>query len=230
MIDLHRGKQTERMARTTIVGVVPDMHLRSLRSPITPMLYYVLPDGKDFGSLSVHVEPGRAREVYQAVAAVWQRLVPGVPIRSLYVDEKIAGLYDAEEQRAQTFAAFAVFAVLIACLGLFGLASFAAERRTKEIGLRKVMGANVFDIVRLLVWQFSKPVLVANLIAWPVAFYFMNRWLSGFHYAIDLTSPLVLLGVFGGAGLVALAIAWSTVAGHATRVGRSNPIYALRCE
>jgi putative ABC transport system permease protein len=230
LVDIGRTEKPDRLARTTIIGVVPDMHLRSLRTQITPMLYYALPDGKDFGSLSVHAEPGRAREVYQGVAAVWQRLVPGVPIRTQYVDEKIAALYDAEEQRAQTLAAFAVFAVLIACLGLFGLASFAAERRTKEIGLRKVMGANVFDIVRLLVWQFSKPVLVANLLAWPAAFYLMNRWLSGFHYAIDLTSPAVLLGLFGGAGLVALAIAWSTVAGHATRVGRSNPIHALRCE
>ncbi len=228
-----------RMARATIIGVVPDTHMRSVRMEIPPLVYYVLPEESvqdpepafsRLDHLTIDVEPGRLREVHAAVTGVWQRLIPGVPIRTAFVDEDIAALYDAEEQRSQTLAAFAVFAVLIACLGLFGLASFAAERRTKEIGLRKVMGASVRDIVRLLVWQFSKPVLVANLIAWPAAFYFMNRWLSGFRYAIDLTSPLVLLGLFGGAGLVALAIAWSTVAGHATRVARSSPIHALRCE
>lgn len=218
-----------RLARTTIVGVVPDVHLRSVRMEIPPMAYFLGKD-EDANFLTVAVEPGRMREVRDGVAAIWGRLVPGAPLRTGLIDENIAAQYDAEEQRAQTFAAFSVFAVLIACLGLFGLASFAAERRTKEIGLRKVMGANVRDIVRLLVWQFSKPVIVANLIAWPLAFYFMNRWLSGFRYAIDLTAPLVLLGVFGGAGLLALSIAWSTVAGHATKVARSSPIHALRCE
>ena len=236
---LDPGADQLRLVRATIIGVVPDMHLRSVRMEIPPLLYYVGPDAAveyaalklyPLDNLTIAVEPGRLREVQAAVTGVWQRRIQSTPIRTEFVNEDLAAQYDADEQRAQTLAAFAVFAVLIACLGLFGLASFAAERRTKEIGLRKVMGASVRDIVRLLVWQFSKPVLVANLIAWPVAFYFMNRWLSGFRYAIDLTSPLVLLGLFGGAGLVALAIAWSTVAGHATRVARSSPIHALRCE
>jgi putative ABC transport system permease protein len=125
------------------------------------------------------------------------------------------------------FAGFALFAVLVACLGLYGLASFAAEKRTKEIGIRKVMGASVLDIIRLLVWQFSKPVLLANLIAWPVAGYFMADWLTNFPYRIDLLSSAYLFPV---AGLIALIIAWATVAGHAARVARSNPIHALRYE
>jgi putative ABC transport system permease protein len=219
----------DRLSRTTIVGVVPDMHLRSVRSEISPIAYSLAED-KEQDCLTVAVEPGRMGDVRDGITRIWSRLVPGAPLRTGLTDANIAAQYDAEEQRAQTFAAFAAFAVLIACLGLIGLASFAAERRTKEIGLRKVMGASVRDIVRLLVWQFSKPVMLANLIAWPAAFYFMNRWLTGFRYAIDLTSPLVLVGVFGGAGLVALAIAWTTVAGHATRVARSSPIHALRCE
>jgi len=219
----------KRLNRTTIVGVVADMHLRSVRTEVAPMIFGLGERGK-YDFLTIEVEPGRMREVRDGAARVWAHLVPSVPLRTGLVDENLAAQYDADEQRAQTFAAFAVFAVLIACLGLFGLASFAAERRTKEIGLRKVMGASVRDIVRLLVWQFSKPVILANLIAWPVAFYFMSRWLAGFRYAIDLTAPLILLGLFGGAGLVALAIAWTTVAGHATRVARSSPIHALRCE
>lgn len=220
----------QRMARATIVGVIPDMQLRSVRVVVAPFLYYLSDSPRGMQNLTVEVAPDRTAEVQRGIAAVWQRLAPAVPLRSSFIDQDIAAQYDADEQRAQSFAAFAAFAVLIACLGLFGLAAFAAERRTKEIGLRKVLGASVFDIVRLLVWQFSRPVLLANLIAWPAAFLFMRHWLAGFRYAIDLTSPLVLLGLFGGAGLVGVAIAWSTVAGHATRVARASPIHALRCE
>lgn len=217
--------------QTTVVGVVPDLYLRSVRTAVTPMMYYAVPPDHGFLSrATIHVAPGRMRETVQAVEGVWSRLAPGVPIRTGFVDEALAAQYDADEQRGQIFAAFAAFAVLIACLGLFGLASFSAGRRTKEIGMRKVMGASVLDIVRLLVWQFSRPVLIANLIAWPISFYVMRRWLGGFRYAISLTDPAVLLGIFGGAALLALVIAWLTTAGHAYRVARANPGRALRVE
>ena len=123
------------------------------------------------------------------------------------------------------FAAFAVLAVVIACLGLFGLATFTAERRTKEIGIRKVFGARSRDIVRLLAWQFSKPVIIANLIAWPIAWWVMRDWLNGFDTRIDLGPGPFLL-----AGVLALVIALGTIAGHALKVSRSNPIHALRYE
>ena len=115
--------------------------------------------------------------------------------------------------------------MVVGCLGLFGLAAFTAERRTKEIGIRKVLGARVRDIVQLLVWQFSKPVIVANLIAWPAAWWVMRQWLNGFDSRISLGPTPFLL-----AGGLALAIAVATVAGHAVRVARSNPINALRYE
>ena len=112
----------------------------------------------------------------------------------------------------------------IGCLGLFGLAAFTAERRTKEIGIRKVLGARTRDIVRLLVWQFSRPVIIANIIAWPVAWWLMRDWLNGFDQRIALAPvPFVAAGV-------ALGIAIATVVGHAMRVARANPIYALRYE
>lgn len=216
--------------RTTIVGVVPDLYLRSVRIAVTPLLYYVgRPEG-GFSRLTVDVEPGRMKETLRAVQGVWSRLAPAVPIRTGFVDEDVAALYDADEQRGQIFAGFAMFAVLIACLGLFGLASFSAERRTKEIGMRKVLGASVLDIVRLLVWQFSRPVIIANLIAWPVSFYLMSKWLSGFKYRIELGDPRFLLGIFGGAALLALTIAWLTIAGHAYKVARANPGRALRVD
>jgi putative ABC transport system permease protein len=135
--------------------------------------------------------------------------------------------YREEEKQAQLLAVFSVLAVLIACLGLFGLAAFTAERRTREIGIRKVMGARIRDIVTLLIWQFSIPVLIANIVAWPLAWFFMNDWLQNFTYRIDSTY-IVLASIT--AGLAALLIAWLTVASRAFRIASANPIAALRYE
>jgi putative ABC transport system permease protein len=116
-------------------------------------------------------------------------------------------------------------AIFISCLGLFGLAAFTAERRTREIGIRKAFGARNWDIVRLLLWQFSIPVLIANVIAWPVAWYYLHGWLQGYAYRIAL-SPVY----FAAAGIAALMIAWVTIRSYALRVARANPIHALRYE
>jgi putative ABC transport system permease protein len=116
-------------------------------------------------------------------------------------------------------------AIFIACLGLFGLAAFTAERRTREIGVRKALGARTRDVVRLLLWQFSVPVLIANVIAWPVAWFYLHHWLEGYAYHISLR-PLYFLG----SGAVALIIACGTDFVHARRVANANPIYALRYE
>ena len=133
--------------------------------------------------------------------------------------------YNKEKKLIQVFTFFAILAIFIACLGIYGLAAFTAERRTKEIGLRKVMGAGPPDIVRLLMWQFTKPVLLANLLAWPAAAYFLNDWLAGFQQRIDLNLVWFIV-----AGASALFIAWATVASHAARVARTSPIQALRYE
>jgi putative ABC transport system permease protein len=209
-----------------IVGVIPDMHLRSVRFDVAPMLFLAM-DNRYLGNMSVELEGGQITQTLAAIDNLWAQLVPEVPVAREFVDERIAGLYTREAERARMFAGFALFAVLVACLGLYGLASFAAERRTKEIGLRKVLGASVGDIVKMLLWQFSKPVLIANLIAWPVAFYFMSGWLDGFIYRIDISVLPVMATI---AGLLALFVAWATVAAHAARVARSSPIRALRYE
>ncbi|MBN1621605.1 MAG: FtsX-like permease family protein, partial [Endomicrobiales bacterium] len=122
---------------------------------------------------------------------------------------------------------FSILAIFIACMGLFGSTSFTVEKRTKEIGLRKVMGAKVKNIVSLLLWQFSKPVLLANIIAWPVAIFAMQKWLEQFTYRFN---PLLMIPICLVSGLIALVIAWFTVAGNTTRVARSKPIKALRYE
>jgi len=123
------------------------------------------------------------------------------------------------------FSLFVGVAIAISCLGLFGVAAFTAERRTKEIGLRKVFGARTRDVVRLLLWQFSIPVLLANVIAWPVAYYYLHHWLEGYAYRITL-NPLYFLA----AGFIALTIAWVTIIAHALRIARASPIIALRYE
>jgi putative ABC transport system permease protein len=169
-----------------------------------------------------HGDPAAVRA---GVEQAWRKIASDVPFNAKFNEDILLDLYKADDARAKTFAAFAILAVIVACLGLFGLASFTAERRTKEIGIRKVLGARTRDIVRLLVWQFSKPVIVANIIAWPIAWWVMRNWLNGFDTRIGLgPSPFLI------AGAIALTIAVATVAGHALRVARANPIHALRYE
>jgi putative ABC transport system permease protein len=134
-------------------------------------------------------------------------------------------LYADIQKQSSIFSAFSGVAVVVATLGLLGLAVFTAERRTREIGLRKVMGASRRDILRFLAWQFARPVLWANLIAWPAAYFFMRRWLDGFAYHIDL-NPFV----FVAASALALIVAVATVSGHALLVARAKPAAALRYE
>jgi putative ABC transport system permease protein len=169
-----------------------------------------------------HGDPAAVRA---GVERVWKSFTNEVPFSAKFSEDIVQELYKAEDARAKTFAAFALLSVIVGCLGLFGLAAFTAQRRTKEIGIRKVLGARVRDIVRLLVWQFSKPVIVANLIAWPVAWWVMRGWLNGFDTRIALGPMPFLL-----AGGLALLIAVATVAGHAFRVARANPVHALRYE
>lgn len=208
---------------STIVGVVNDARFRSIRDPVQPILYFFQRDR--FNYLVIRFAGGDGARVREQVEAIWKRIVPDVPFRAQLAEERVQELYDRDEARAQIFAMFAGLSVVVGCLGLFGLAAFTAERRTKEIGIRKVLGARTRDIVRLLAWQFSKPVVIANLIAWPIAWWAMRDWLNGFDARIDLgPAPFVL------AGLLALVIAIGTIAGHAFKVARANPIVALRYE
>ena len=213
----------EGSAPYTIVGVVNDARFESARFESLPKVYFVAPTSHL--ALAVRFDPARAAAVMSATESLWKSAVNTDPFTGFFADARIADMYKGDERRMQMFAIFAAFAVLISCLGLFGLAAFTAENRTKEIGIRKVMGARTSDIVRLLVWQFTRPVLVANLIAWPAAWWAMRDWLNTFEARIDLGPlPFVL------AGLLALTIAIGTIAGHALKVARANPIHALRYE
>jgi putative ABC transport system permease protein len=207
----------------TVIGVVDDVRYRSVRDPMQPIAYYY--QTRDYRKMEVRYESASPRETYDRVQAVWKRMVPDIPFDAKFVDDMVRNMYNADEARAQLFGAFALLAVVIGCLGLFGLAAFTADRRTKEIGIRKVLGARTGDIIRLLVWQFTRPVLIANVIAWPIAWWVMRNWLNGFDTRIALT-PVPFLA----AGVLALVIAAATIASHAIRVAQSSPIKALRYE
>ena len=214
----------EKHAALEIIGVIPDMQFQSLRHAVRPEFYQLK---RDFlPTLTVKYE-GSAAALVTKIEEIWHQMAPAVPFRHAFVDERMAEEFGQEEQQSILLAVFAGLAIVIACLGLYGLASFTAERRTKEIGIRKIMGASVFDIVRLLIWQFSKPVLIANLIAWPIVVYGLMTWLETFPYRLEVWWLAIFCVV---SGLLALSIAWATVGGNAAKVARSNPIKALRYE
>ncbi len=210
------------IANMEIIGVVGDSRFRTVHRPIDPIMFRNV--NKAPGWMIVRYN-GDPETVKSAVERQWKQITNEVPFNAEFSDDIMKEMYEAEDARAEMFAAFSLLAVVIGCLGLFGLAAFTAERRTKEIGIRKVLGARTRDIVRLLVWQFSRPVIVANIIAWPAAWWLMRDWLNQFDDRINLgPAPFV------AAALIALTIAIVTVISHAFKVARANPIHALRYE
>jgi putative ABC transport system permease protein len=209
-----------------IIGVVPDFTFGSMRAPIGAMLYMVGPKVSYYSlALSLRLDPNRTRDALAGIDKVWRGFEPGDPIQRFFVTEFALHSYFDTLRQAGLIMAAALVALFIAGLGLFALSAYTTERRTKEIGIRKAMGAGTGAILRLLIWQFSQPVLWANLLAWPVAFLVMNWWLHGFAYHVD-QSPWP----FVAAGAGALVVAWATVFIHALRVARAKPVGALRYE
>jgi putative ABC transport system permease protein len=206
-----------------IVGVLRDVQLNGARQPAQPTL--LLNDKEDSGVVSVRFTGQDIPGVVGFVDRTWHGMSPSAAVSRFFLDDDFSRLYRADQKQGTMFGIFVAIAILIAALGLFGLAAFTAGRRTREIGIRKVFGARSRDVAILLLWQFSVPVLIANLIAWPLAWYYLHGWLQGFASHIVL-SPLY----FAAAGLAALLIAWITVLSHALRVARSNPVHALRYE
>jgi putative ABC transport system permease protein len=209
-----------------IVGVVPDIHFSSLHLEIKSTVY--APPDPNYGrSISIKIAAGDPGDAIQHFEDTWKKIVPGEPVFWEFLDDRFDALYRSEERQAQMFGVFSAFAIFVATLGLFGLASFTTERRTKEIGIRKVMGASVRDIVLLLTTDFTKLVLLANVIAWPVAYYFMSDWLNRFAYKAPFGEWAWL---FVASAIAALAVAWLTIALQASRAATARPVLALRYE
>lgn len=204
-----------------VIGVAADHHFESLHQQITPIVFHNNPDW--FQQLSVRVAPGQTPAVMDMLEGLWDEYWPNWPFRYQFLDDRLEQLYRGEQQVQTLFLWFAGLAVLIACLGLLGLAAYTAERRTKEIGIRKTLGASASSIVMLLSREFAMLVIIANAVAWPVAWWGMRRWLEGFAYKAALSADLFVL-----AGLAALVIAVLTVASQALGAASIHPVRALR--
>ncbi len=206
-----------------VIGVIRDYHQNSLKENLDPALFQYMPGIRSFYSLKVSSQ--NIDQTIASVEAAWKEVFPGNPYEYFFLDDLFDQQYQADRQFGQVFSLFALLAIGVACLGLFGLTAFSVQQRTKEIGIRKVLGASVPGIVGLLSKEYALLVLLANGIAWPVTFFVMQRWLETFAYHIDPGFFTLLL-----AGLAALLIAGLTVSYHALRAAYTNPVDALRYE
>ncbi len=219
------GKKIVRNGTHTIIGVVKDFHYATLHSDLEPLIITNQPWLDRFSFLSVRIMPGDIPERLAAIRSVWTDVAPDAPFDYWFLDDAFDQLYRSEQQFQKLFGAFSLLTVAIALLGLLSLAAFATEQRTKEIGVRKVLGASVVEICSLLTKEFVLLVLLANVFAWPVSYYAMSRWLEDFAYRVDIGWWVFVL-----AGGVAMVIALLTVSFQAVRAAVANPVEALRYE
>ena len=206
-----------------IAGVVKDFHLTSLHEPIAPMVFRFSP--KETSTIMVKIKAGEEKATIERLGSFYQKFNPGFDFNFKFLDEAYQAQYVSERRISQLSRYFAGLAILISCLGLFGLSMFTAEQRTKEIGIRKVLGASVVGITSLLAKDFLKLVVVAIVIASPIAYWGMNQWLADFAYRIDIQ-----WWMFAGAGLSAVAIAFLTVSFQSVKAALANPVKSLRSE
>jgi ABC-type antimicrobial peptide transport system permease subunit len=207
----------------TIVGVVKDFYFQSLYTDVKPLFFIFKPQSTS--SIMVKLEPGREQEAIQSVGQMYQRYNPGFSFDYQFLDQEYQNLYASERRVALLSRYFATLAILISCLGLFGLAAFTAERRTKEIGIRKVLGATELGLVGMLSIDFTRMVIIAIFIAIPLSYAVSRTWLDRFAFKIELS-----IWYFAGAGLCALLVAWLTVAAQSIRAAKLNPAKCLRDE
>ncbi|MEP6614938.1 MAG: ABC transporter permease [Ginsengibacter sp.] len=205
-----------------IIGVVKNFHYASLRENIGALCMFL---GKSTDAISFRINAGNASATVKNIESLWKKMVPSEPFTYSFMNEDFNRMYEAEQRVGKIFISFAILAILIACLGLFGLATYAAEQRTKEIGIRKVLGATVSNIVQMLSKDFLKLVVIAALIAFPVSWWAMNKWLQDFAYRITIS-----WWIFVGAAFIAVLIALFTISFKAIRAAISNPVKSLRAE
>jgi putative ABC transport system permease protein len=206
-----------------IVGVINDFHFYGLHGSVEPLVLEIKPS--KFGFLTLSMNIANLSDTFPFFEEKWRELLPGRPFEYLFLDEDFNLQYQDEEKTGKLFAVFTFLGFFIACLGLFGLASFTSEQRTKEIGIRKVLGASVTKIAMLLTLDFTQWILVASFVAWPIAYWASQKWLQDFAYRIDIP-----FAAFIGASLVAFIIALFTVSYQAIKASVSNPVDVLRNE
>jgi putative ABC transport system permease protein len=228
------GQRVERVPNGNgigeIIGVVENFHFNSLHTKIYPVIFYWLdwPHNKVSVKILLYDSDDSISDIGKIIGYIkekWEKICPDYPFEYSFLDETFDKQYKSEERLSDIFISFALLAIFIACMGLFGLAAFTTKQRTKEIGVRKVLGASSSEIVILLSKKFTKWVVVANIIAWPIAYYAMSRWLQNFAYRTNIG---LLTFIFSAA--FALAIALFTVSYHALKAAYANPIETLRYE
>jgi len=205
-----------------IIGVIKDFHVGTLKAEIRPM-YFRYASG--YFSIAVRIDVRNTARAIEHIAAVVKKFDPERPLEYTFLDDYLRRMYDSERRNARIVSIFGVISILISCLGLFGLISFMAEQRTKEIGIRKVLGASVIRIVRMMSVEFTVLVGIAVLMAWPLGYFFASQWLGEFAYRINLS-----WWIFGGAGFIVLILTLTAMSFRAVRAARANPVDSLRYE
>jgi putative ABC transport system permease protein len=205
-----------------IIGIVKDFNFNSLHQAIAPLIIQL---SDNYSSAAFRISTKNINSVISSIQSKWNEMAPGQPFNYTFMDDDFNNIYTAEQQTGKLFITFAVFAIFIGCLGLFGLVTYAAEQRTKEIGIRKVLGASVGGIVAMLSKDFARLVLIASIIAFPVAWWIMHNWLESFAYRTDIS-----WWIFVAAAIVAVLIAMITVSVQAIKAAIANPIKSLRTE
>ncbi len=211
--------------RGTVIGVVKDFHFRPLREDLRPLLMFVMPEIYYYVLVKIQPENGTIHEVLAGIKDVWDEFVPGTPFSYEFLDTMNDRNYRAEQRMGKEFRYFSFLGILISCLGLIGLAAYIAERKRKEIGIRKVLGATLPDILRQINKEFLGPILLSNLIAWPVAYWAMKKWLQGFAFRTNVS-----LWIFFVAAFSTLAVGLFTVSFQSLKAARENPAKSLKCE
>jgi len=209
-----------------VIGVVHDFHFESLHQAIIPMIFLLPPPSSSYyNNISIKVNGNNVQSAINTMRDTWHQYVPTVPFDYTFLDDRFHKLYDAEQQESKLFTIFSCLAIFIACLGLFGLSAFTISQRVKEIGVRKVLGASVPQIVVELSKDFMTLVIIAALLALPLAGWLMHNWLKNFASRIDLS-----VWVFLGAGIMAFIIAFVTISMQTVKAANVNPVKSLRSE
>lgn len=206
-----------------VIGVTKDFNFNSLHKEVQPMLMFI-PEST-IENILVRVKPGNIAKVITSLRSDWQQIAPDMPFQFKFSDGAINAQYKADERLSNLILSFSVLAIIVACLGLYGLASIISQFKFKEIGIRKVLGANIFNITYLVSKQFLLLVIIANVIAWPLAYYYIKEWLSNFAYSMD-----IMLWPFLAAGFITFALALLTVSYHAVKAALLDPVNTLRSE
>jgi putative ABC transport system permease protein len=208
-----------------IAGVMKDFNYNSLHDEIRPFMLAYSQNESMFSHLIVATDSKNYQALLQKIKAIWQKDFPAVPFEYTFLDDEVQKQYETEITLSRIINSFTLMAIIISCLGLFGLAAFSAEQRRKEIGVRKVLGASIFNLTTLLSSDFLKLVAIAIVIATPVAWWAMSKWLQSFAYRIDIS-----WWMFAIAGLVAVLIALVTVSFQSIKAAIANPVKSLRSE